>query len=282
MQTIEVLRDGASAQYGSDAIAGVINVRLREARDGGDVALTYGQYDTNYESAVTAPPRRRYVVRALGHRPQSLGWRHDHRLGLERASGSARPAFSRVAGEYKKQELTRRDGYDFRQQYPLVERRVRSARSHVQSLQRVVRRAGIRAVHRVRERGQRARQTARSSTAGRAIRSATRVPPASSAARIDDRNVIQIYPDGFLPIIAPDVKDLSAAGGVTWTLGEWDMDTSLVYGKNKMEFTIENTLNRSLGTASPTSFDAGGFDYDELVLNFSGVRKMDVGGSPRR
>ncbi len=42
------------------------------------------------------------------------------------------------------------------------------------------------------------------------------------------------------------------------------MDTSLVYGKNKMEFTIENTLNRSLGPASPTQFDAGGFDYDEL------------------
>src|SRR4030095_12138882 len=32
-----------------------------------------------------------------------------------------------------------------------------------------------------------------------------------------------------------------------------------------------------LGAASPTSFDAGGFDYDELVFNFSGVRTVDVG-----
>ena len=77
---------------------------------------------------------------------------------------------------------------------------------------------------------------------------------------LDDRNVIEIYPDGFLPIIAPEVDRLQCRGGVTWKLGEWDMDTSLVYGRNEMEFTIENTLNRSLGTASGTKFDAGGFD----------------------
>jgi len=49
-----------------------------------------------------------------------------------------------------------------------------------------------------------------------------------------------------------------------------------VYGKNKMEFTIENTLNRSLGPASPTVFDAGGFDYDQIVLNLSGVRPVEM------
>ena len=59
------------------------------------------------------------------------------------------------------------------------------------------------------------------------------------------------------------------------------MDSSLVYGKNKMQFTIENTLNRSLGTASKTEFDAGGFDYDQLVLNFSGVRQLEVGEQSR-
>jgi iron complex outermembrane receptor protein len=56
------------------------------------------------------------------------------------------------------------------------------------------------------------------------------------------------------------------------------MDSSLVYGFNEMEFTIENTLNRSLGAASKTRFDAGGFDYDQLVFNFSGVREYEIGG----
>ena len=94
----------------------------------------------------------------------------------------------------------------------------------------------------------------------------------------DARNVIEIYPDGFLPIIAPDVTDYSVAGGVEWDWGDWQMDTSLVYGYNEMMFTIENTLNRSLGVDSPTRFDAGGFDYDQLVFNFPGVREIAVGG----
>ena len=46
VNSVELLRDGASAEYGSDAIAGVLNLRLREARDGGSATLTYGQYDT--------------------------------------------------------------------------------------------------------------------------------------------------------------------------------------------------------------------------------------------
>ena len=47
LDRIEVLRDGASAQYGSDAIAGVINLRLRQARSGGSVSVTHGFYDTD-------------------------------------------------------------------------------------------------------------------------------------------------------------------------------------------------------------------------------------------
>ena len=51
LNTVEVLRDGASAQYGSDAIAGVVNLRLKEARSGGGLNVTYGQYFTEVEAA---------------------------------------------------------------------------------------------------------------------------------------------------------------------------------------------------------------------------------------
>src|SRR6185312_6010090 len=50
VQSVEVLRDGASAQYGSDAIAGVINLRLREAADGADATVSYGWRDSTYET----------------------------------------------------------------------------------------------------------------------------------------------------------------------------------------------------------------------------------------
>jgi iron complex outermembrane receptor protein len=63
---------------------------------------------------------------------------------------------------------------------------------------------------------------------------------------LDARNVIAIYPDGFLPIIAPEVRDYSTAVGVDWQWGDWAMDASVVFGFNEMMYTIENTLNASL------------------------------------
>ena len=49
VKNIEVLRDGAAAQYGSDAIAGVVNVRLRTDRAGGEGTVTYGAHVTEYD-----------------------------------------------------------------------------------------------------------------------------------------------------------------------------------------------------------------------------------------
>jgi iron complex outermembrane receptor protein len=274
VQTIEVLRDGASAQYGSDAIAGVINVRLREARDGGDLTLSYGQYDTSYDSprgalpagATWSAPANIERSRSDGGTTTISGWK-----GLELGAAG----FLTLAGEFKKQQITRRDGYDFRQQYPLVngafdpreatfdrfdawygEPELKQYTAFVN--------AGVELGGGARFYGWASYQDRESHSAGFFRRA------------MDDRNIISIYPDGFLPIIQPDVTDFSGAGGVAWSWGDWDMDTSIVYGKNKMEFTIENTLNRSLGPTSPTSFDAGGFDYDELVFKFSAVRRLDL------
>ena len=64
MQSVEVLRDGASAQYGSDAIAGVLNVRLREAREGGGADMSYGWRDTDFDVLTAPPTGRRDLVGA--------------------------------------------------------------------------------------------------------------------------------------------------------------------------------------------------------------------------
>ena len=47
IKRVEVLRDGASAQYGSDAIAGVVNVILKDADEGFTISGQYGEYDKN-------------------------------------------------------------------------------------------------------------------------------------------------------------------------------------------------------------------------------------------
>jgi len=274
VQSIEVLRDGASAQYGSDAIAGVINVRLKQDREGGDVMLAYGARDFDYSIPVSPPPAGATwpspsTVSNSGTDGEALtvsGWK-----GL----GFGDTGFLTLAAEYKDQEHTERGGYDFRQQYPLVggafdAREVGFNRFNAwygePEMEQLTffANGGGELDGGVYLYGWASYQDRESRSAGFFRRA------------LDDRNVIQIYPNGFLPIIAPDVTDLSAAGGATSDAGDWALDASLTYGSNEMQFGVEDTLNRSMGTASPTTFDAGGFKYDQLVLNFSAVKAYDV------
>jgi iron complex outermembrane receptor protein len=282
VKSVEVLRDGASAQYGSDAIAGVINLRLREDRDGGAVGVTYGYYDTSYDILTGAPA-------TLGGVPvANAPWAVAPKISRSVSDGNTITAsawkglalgesgFLTIGAEYKDQDHTERGGYDTRQQFALVNGafdprettfdRFNAWYGEPELNQKTLfLNSGYDLSNGVHLYGWASYQK-------RDAHSAGFYRPASDA-----RNTQQIYPNGFLPIIAPDVDDYSAAVGTKWNLGEWEMDTSVVYGLNKMDFTIQNTLNRSYGASSKTEFDAGGFQYDQVVLNVSGVHGFDLG-----
>ncbi len=275
VQSVEVLRDGASAQYGSDAIAGVINVLLREANEGGGATLSYGRRDTSYEVPVgPVPAGANYTAPSTIERNVTDGEVLTTSVWKGLSLGDF--GFLTLTYEYKDQERTERDGYDVRQQYPLLNgafdpREITIDRFNAWygepeiDQQTVFANASIDMESGARLYGWASFQDRDSRSAG-FFRRAN-----------DARNVIQIYPDGFLPIIAPKVTDGSAAAGLTWNWGEWSMDSSIVWGRNEMKFTIENTLNRSQGPSSQTTFDAGGFEYSQVAFNFSGTRSFDVG-----
>ena len=276
VNSIEVLRDGASAQYGSDAIAGVINVRMRDDDSGGDLTATYGWRESSYTTPTGTPPAGA-TWSAPSRIERSVSDGETFTVHGWKGFALGDTGFLVLTGEYKDQSRTERGGWDFRQQYPRVngafdprEQTIRrfNAWYGEPELDQLTffANAGYDLANGARLYGWASYQDRDARSAGFFRRA------------LDDRNVIEIYPDGFLPIIAPEVTDYSAAAGIDWAWGEWQMDTSLVYGFNEMEFTIENTLNRSLGPASPTRFDAGGFDYDQLVFNFSGVRQYGLGG----
>jgi iron complex outermembrane receptor protein len=278
VQSIEVLRDGASAQYGSDAIAGVLNIRLKEKSDGGDVTMSYGYRDSSYTTPTTAPPSgATWSAPDSGKIKKSVSDGETLTVSGWKGFSIGEAGFLTLSAEYKDQNRTERGGWDFRQQYPLTDgsfdpRELTFDRFNAwygdPDLKQLTLFANFGAdlsngAHLYGWAGYQDRDAKSAGYYRRAL---------------DARNVIEIYPDGFLPIIAPAVTDYSGALGVTWDWGNWAMDSSLVYGYNKMDFTIENTLNRSLGVDSGTSFDAGGFDYDQLVFNLSGVRQADIGG----
>ncbi|TRW50151.1 TonB-dependent receptor [Aliidiomarina halalkaliphila] len=276
VQSVEVLRDGASAQYGSDAIAGVINVRLREAREGGSVSLQYGWRDTSYTTPTTPPP-----AGATWSAPSEITRSRSDGETVTLNAWTGLPltdnGYLTLALEYKDQERTERGGWDYRQQYELIDGEFDPREAtfdrfsawygepEIEQLT-LFANAGINLDDGSKFYGWASYQDRQAVSAGF-------YRPARDA-----RNVPEIYPDGFLPLIAPDVEDMSLAAGYEWQLGEWAMDTSLVFGQNEMMFTIKNTLNRSMGVDSPTEFDAGGYRYNQLVYNLSGVRFIDVDG----
>ena len=273
VKNIEVLRDGASAQYGSDALSGVINLQLRNNRSGGDITASYGERITQYDLILGTPPAGATWTAPANKRSRRDG--ETSTLSIWKGLAFGENGFVTVAAEIKDQKNTERAGWDFRQQYPLVAGAFDPREKDANRFSAWY--------------GEpRLKQSTVFVNAGETFGNGVKVYGWSSYQKRDaisagffrrplqDQNILSIYPNGFLPQIAPTVDDLSATGGATWSVGEWDMDASLGYGKNKMQFQIQNTLNRSIGPTSKKVFNAGGFSYDQLVLNVSAVRAFTL------
>jgi iron complex outermembrane recepter protein len=88
--------------------------------------------------------------------------------------------------------------------------------------------------------------------------------------------VVSFFPNGFLPEIHSNINDLGVTIGVR-RKGDWNVDASLTHGQNSFQFNVENSVNASLGTSSPTSFDAGTLTAQETVADLDLLRKIDTG-----
>ncbi|MDX1629310.1 MAG: TonB-dependent receptor, partial [Fulvivirga sp.] len=80
--------------------------------------------------------------------------------------------------------------------------------------------------------------------------------------------------DGFLPDFQTLIKDNTITVGLRGQKGQWFLDLSSTFGVNKMDYTIGNTVNSSLGLSSPTSFRAGGYEFIQTVHNFDASRQF--------
>src|SRR5439155_513094 len=74
---------------------------------------------------------------------------------------------------------------------------------------------------------------------------------------VEARVVPQLYPFGFLPEIRTILDDNSGVAGARGALNGWDVDFSVTHGTNALHYFVEHSDNASMGTASPTQFDAG-------------------------
>ncbi|HEX3367413.1 TonB-dependent receptor [Phenylobacterium sp.] len=246
---IEVLRDGASAIYGSDAIAGVINIGLREADHGGGATATYGEY-------VTSPKFFNAGTRNLtdGATTTVEGWQ-GFKLGAD--------GFLTVSAEYRNQDPTNRSDLDPRFTPKVIDSRFGDGSVQESTLYF---NAGKPLGDGWEAKLWGGGQLRHSETAAtfRAANDAT-------------QNIPSVYPNGYLPLINTHSNDFSIGGALKGEIAGWKSNFSVDYGWNNLKYGVEHTLNPSLGPTSPHSFYAGQMTYDQTVGNADFSRDFEIG-----
>lgn len=250
---IEVLRDGAGALYGSDAIAGVVNVILDDRAEGSELSVTYGAHVTDF-----AP-----IDRSLT----------DGETVTVDASTGARlgDGFIRFGGDYESRGATNRAGFDqipfFVAQTP-ANLALQGQRNYAEGDPETeawnlwfnaATRLGANDVYGFGTYGRR-------ETLGATF---FRYPDSTD-------NVPALYPNGFRPESVGETEDLSITGGVRRAWAGWDIDTSLSYGRNQFDYGVQNSLNASLGPDSPTHFHSGAYVFDQASVNLDLLRDVHV------
>ena len=269
---VEVLRDGASAQYGSDAIAGVINLILRKD-------IGWG-FDATYGSTKVGDGRDfkfdAYAGTALGdkgslfisfwsrnHRPTSridpdtrqqyfgtnpstgakttISGNYGSGTGLSASNGTLDPreaTINRLNGRFG-DPRSKENGAWFNGEYPMMNDETFYFFGGWSNKQAdgagFFRRPG------------------------------------------DDRTVRAIWPNGFLPKIGSNVTDLSFGAGLKGRAGSWNWDLSSTYGGNTLEYSTFDSVNDTLGASSPTNFYDGFLKFIQWTTNLDLTSQFNLG-----
>lgn len=254
IKRIEILRDGAAAQYGSDAISGVINIVLNDNVNELTGMVSYGVFSTKADGdfpAGTANTGDNFLDTNADGNKTAKGKNFDGNSLKVAANYGAKigekGGFANFTAEYLNKEKTLRPGFDFRRGFG--EASIESFNFFGNMAVPVSDKTEIYAF------------------GGRNFRDTDAY--AFTRNNPSPRIVTSIYPNGFTPRITSNIIDNSYAVGIrTETSSGWKVDISNTYGKNLFHYYIKGTLNASLEEASPTEFDAGGHTLSQNTINF--------------
>jgi iron complex outermembrane receptor protein len=247
---IEILRDGAAAQYGSDAIAGVINVVLR------------------------ADPNRS-ISGSLGQATAGDG--RVTQLQTNYGLGFANNGFLHLSAEWRDRDSTNRSRPDVTPQCTTttpsgpwtvpgcVEGPRRSWQGDAGTRDWAAFGNTLLPLGNGVELYAFGGVSRREGLAAGFFRRA-----------FDDRTVRApgYYPNGFLPLISSDIADNSLSAGLRGILSGWNWDLGGVYGNNSFEFGVHNSVNTSMGTSSPRDFYAGALRFNQVTVNGDVTRQF--------
>ncbi|MDR9389928.1 MAG: TonB-dependent receptor [Wenzhouxiangella sp.] len=282
IERIEVLRDGAAAQYGSDAIAGVINIVLKQSAARFNASATYGEHRTTVDGVpspgpVSVGPDGDLVIEEGDDRYAKDGQTTTLQFGGGFDIGNS--GYFNLAVQYRERDKTNRSGFDPRQNFPSVDGGFDEREF---TFDRINHRFGDPNTEEMAIFFNSAVEMSNGWEFYSFGNYANREGDAGGFYRrgLDGRNVPEIYPAGFLPLITTDTDDMSIAGGFRGEVNDWILDTSLTYGSNELDFGVINSLNTSLGPSSQTEFEAGTLTNSQVVFNADASKLYDFNGMP--
>lgn len=279
IERIEVLRDGAAAQYGSDAIAGVINIILKDDVDAGGANVYWGQTYEGDGDTWIGNANYGMKVGQSGFINLTAEWRDRYRTNRAGLTGTrqydwveedqGRPADHVLEIENDDGTVTEKPVWFDSREYTFDRQNFRIG--DADASQKVgFYNFGLPLMEGLELYSFGGYSTRQNNSAGFYRR-----------ANQASRTVIEVYPDGFLPEINTDIEDVSLALGMAWTHDATDLnvDVSVNHGLNTFGFFISNSLNASYGAASPTSADAGGFELSQTAFNLDVTYPLDYQSS---
>ncbi len=298
LKQVEILRDGAAAQYGSDAIAGVINFRLKDNNEGGAVEIKTGQHyegdgdlrqvaaniglpftDNGFANFSTefkqSDPTSRSVQRGdaaglaangntqIQNPAQVWGspeFKRDFKLfgniGLEVAKNKEFYLFGNFAerdvegGFYFRNPQTRGGVYSNDGGKNLLIGNTDLSKGACPNI----------------------------SLTGKNF---SQINTEVGALPAHCFTFFSMLPGGFTPKFGGIVTDAALAGGLKGELDSgWNFDLSSSYGRSEVDFYIKNTINASMGSATPRDFKAGKYVQQEQAINYDMNKMLDIASLP--
>ena len=278
VKRIEILRDGAAAQYGSDAIAGVMNIQINDASSGGSVRIYTGtgysspkydglgsnadlEGDKIYGDDIVSDGEAFAASVNFGNKWGEDGFVNTtlsyHHNGAYDRSGT----YTHGAGWYPDDpNLSASENAAIDEELRLIngidlDRAVLGAAENTNF--------GIFV-----NAGRPINENWDFYAFGGYTKKEVIGGIFSRAAARSDRSALDIFPNGFNPETPAELTDFHITAGAKGTLDNgWNIDLSVLNSGNNLDLYNRNTVNPSLGSASPTQFYTGGLNVDQIVLN---------------
>lgn len=284
IKSIEVLRDGAAAQYGSDAIAGVINFILKDNNEGGSLSFDTGEYYEGDGFQTTLGGNVGFALGESGFLSLSGEWnKADATIRSEQYCESwfcldpSNPVYDPAAA------------YTAYTNDPTFQAGVRAANIGDGNVVQPWGQPPVEAYRLFFNAGYDLSDKAELYAFGNYSRSKSdgsffyRYPNNGTIEDLREPdgsiyNPLELYPGGFSPRFFGEVFDYSAVGGIRGLLDNGlSYDFSARYGQDKVEYTLKNTINPSLGPDSPRAFKPGDLINEEMQLQADFALEFDVG-----